>query len=75
MVKNSHMENRRLKMTEKLWLYYFNDTLCAQGLITQEERQRMKRKIDLQYEPFLKPTVQPNLYSSLSKAPMVEYRT
>lgn len=75
MTPKSHMENRRLKMTEKLWLYYFNDTLCAQGLITQEERQRMKRKIDLQYEPFLKPPVQPNLYSSLSKAPMVEYRT
>ena len=21
-------EQRRLKMTEKLWLYYFNDILC-----------------------------------------------
>ena len=32
----------RLKMTEKLWLYYFNDILCEQGLISQEERQKMK---------------------------------
>ena len=24
-------EMRRQKMTEKLWLYYFNDVLCEKG--------------------------------------------
>ena len=43
----------RLKMTEKLWLYYFNDTLCEQGLISQEERQKMKLRIDAEYDHFL----------------------
>ena len=43
----------RLKMTEKLWLYYFNDTLCEKGLISQDERQKMKLRIDAEYEHFL----------------------
>ena len=43
----------RLKMTEKLWLYYFNDILCEQGLISQEERQKMKLRIDAEYDHFL----------------------
>ena len=25
----------RLKMTEKMWLYYFNDILCQKGLISR----------------------------------------
>ena len=43
----------RLKMTEKLGLYYFNDILCEQGLISQEERQKMKLRIDAEYDHFL----------------------
>ena len=46
-------EQLRLKMTEKLWLYYFNDILCKQGLISQEERRRMKLRIDVEYDHFL----------------------
>ena len=46
-------EQLRLKMTEKLWLYYFNDILCKKGLISQEERQRMKLRIDSEYDHFL----------------------
>jgi len=46
-------EQLRLKMTEKLWLYYFNDILCKNGLISQEERQRMKLRIDAEYDHFL----------------------
>lgn len=46
-------EQRRLKMTEKLWLYYFNDALCEKGLISQEERKRMILKIDAAYDHFL----------------------
>jgi len=46
-------EMRRQKMTEKLWLYYFNDVLCEKGLISQEERQRMILRIDEEYDHFL----------------------
>ena len=46
-------EQLRLKMTEKLWLYYFNDILCKKGLISQEERQRIKLRIDSEYDHYL----------------------
>ena len=53
MTQTNTLEQRRLKMTEKMWLYYFNDILCKQGLISDEERQRMKLRIDLEYDHFL----------------------
>lgn len=38
---------RKMKpAVEKAWLHYFNQTLFAQGLITEEERNRMLLKID-----------------------------
>ena len=46
-------EQLRLKMTEKMWLYYFNDILWEKGLISQDERQKMKLRIDAEYEHFL----------------------
>ena len=46
-------EQLRLKMAEKLWLYYFKDILCRKGLISQEERQRMKLRIDSEYDHYL----------------------
>ena len=46
-------EQLRLKMTEKLWLYYFNDILCKQGFISDEERQHMKLRIDSEYDHYL----------------------
>lgn len=30
---------------EQLWLNYFNDTLYAKGLITEDERNKMRIKI------------------------------
>ncbi len=30
---------------DRLWLQYFNDTLYAQGLISEEERNRMRIRI------------------------------
>lgn len=30
---------------QQLWLTYFNDTLFAQGLITEEQRNRMRLRI------------------------------
>ena len=53
MTQTNTLEQRRLKMTEKMWLYYFNDILCKQGLISDEERQRMKLRIDSEYDHFL----------------------
>ena len=46
-------EQQRLKMIEKLWLYYFNDILCSKGLISQKERQRMKLRIDAEFDHYL----------------------
>lgn len=46
-------EQRRLKMAEKLWLYYFNDILCKKGLISHEERQQMKLRINAAYDHYL----------------------
>ena len=46
-------EQLRLKMAEKLWLYYFNDILCKQGFISDDERQRMKLRIDSEYDHYL----------------------
>ena len=46
-------EQRRVKMTEKMWLYYFNDILCKRGLISNDERQHMKLRIDWEYDRFL----------------------
>ena len=46
-------EQLRLKMTEKLWLYYFNDILCSKGFISQEERLRMKLRINSEYDHYL----------------------
>ena len=44
----------RMKMTEKLWLYYFNDILCEKALISHEERKKMKLRIDSEYDHFLR---------------------
>ena len=46
-------QQRRVKMTEKMWLYYSNDILCKQGLISDEERQRMILRIDSEYDNYL----------------------
>ena len=46
-------EHLRLKMAEKLWLYYFNDVLYGKGLISQEQRHKMKLRIDQEYGCFL----------------------
>ena len=35
----------RQTVTEQLWLTYFNDTLYAKGIITEEQRNKMRVKI------------------------------
>ena len=41
---------QRKQVMEQLWLMYYNDTLFEQGVITESDRNRMKRLID-QHKP------------------------
>lgn len=41
---------QRRQVMEQLWLMYYNDTLFEQGVITESDRNRMKRLID-QHKP------------------------
>lgn len=40
----NHAMNERKKqaVVEQLWLTYYNDTLFAKGIITEEQRNRMR---------------------------------
>lgn len=38
-------EQERRSVLERLWLTYYNDTLYAKGLITEDEHNRMRIKI------------------------------
>ena len=36
---------RKIAMTEEIWLCYFNDVLFDKGIITAEEKHKMKNAI------------------------------
>ena len=38
-------EHKKQAVLEQLWLTYYNDTLFAKGLITEEQRNKMRLKI------------------------------
>ena len=38
-------EQKKQAVIERLWLTYYNDTLFAKGLITEEQRNTMRIKI------------------------------
>ena len=38
-------EQKKQSVLEKLWLTYYNDTLYEKGLITEEERNKMRIRI------------------------------
>ncbi len=47
-MENTHGEisqQRRRSMMEQLWLTYYNDTLYEKGIITEDERNKMRIKI------------------------------
>lgn len=47
-MENTHgeiSEQRRRSIMEQLWLSYYNDTLYEQGVITEDERNKMRIKI------------------------------
>lgn len=40
-------DEKKRAVIEQLWLTYFNDTLYAKGLITEEQRNKMRTKIKI----------------------------
>lgn len=38
-------EQKKQAVMEQLWLTYYNDTLFAKGLITEDQRNKMRVKI------------------------------
>lgn len=38
-------QQRRRSIMEQLWLSYYNDTLYEKGVITEDERKKMRIKI------------------------------
>lgn len=43
--KKTMTEQKKQSVLEMLWLTYFNDTLYEKGLITAEERSKMRIRI------------------------------
>jgi len=44
-------EQTKQSVIEKLWLTYYNDTLFEKGVITEEERNRMRIRINNRTAP------------------------
>ena len=41
-MKQSMNEQKKQAVIEQLWLTYYNDTLFAKGMITEEQRNKMR---------------------------------
>ena len=44
-MKQGMNEQKKQAVIEQLWLTYYNDTLFAKGLITEEQRNKMRLMI------------------------------
>ena len=44
-MKPGMTEEKKQSVLDQLWLTYYNDTLYAKGLITEQERNKMRVKI------------------------------
>ena len=44
-MKTDMTEQKKQTVIEQLWLTYYNDTLFAKGLITEDQRNRMRLMI------------------------------
>ena len=44
-MKTGMTEGKKQSVLDQLWLTYYNDTLYAKGLITEQERNKMRVKI------------------------------
>lgn len=45
--QNQTLEQQKKAEAERLWLSYFNDTLFKQGLITEQQRNKLQNNINL----------------------------
>lgn len=45
-MKTSMTEQKKQTIIEHLWLTYYNDTLFAKSLITEEQRNKMRIRIN-----------------------------
>ena len=44
--KKNWTETEKQNVIDKLWLNYFNDTLFDKGLISEDDRNRMRNRIN-----------------------------
>ena len=44
-MKQSMNEQKKQAVIERLWLTYYNDTLFAKGMITEDQRNKMRLMI------------------------------
>ena len=44
-IKQGISEKKKQSVIERLWMTYYNDTLYAKGMITEEQRNKMRIKI------------------------------
>ena len=44
-MKTAMTDQKKQAVIERLWLTYYNDTLFAKGLITEDQRNRMRLMI------------------------------
>ena len=45
-IENNRLSEQKIQtIIEQLWLTYYNDTLYAKGLITEEQRNKMRVRI------------------------------
>lgn len=44
-MKQSMNEQKKQSVIEQLWLTYYNDTLFAKGMITEDQRNKMRLMI------------------------------
>ena len=44
--KKNWTEGEKQNVIDKLWLNYFNDTLYDRGLISEDDRNRMRNRIN-----------------------------
>ena len=44
-MKSGMTEQKRQTVIEQLWLTYYNDTLFAKGMITEQQRNKMRLMI------------------------------
>lgn len=59
-------------MASFIWMQYFNRTLYEQGLITEEERNRMKIKIDARYNRMQSLPAAPDLHSGHCRQAVID---